>query len=128
MTSELPSETNSDALRLALLADLESSLRSTEQAILARDVAGLERATDEQANLHRRLVLLPVHGSPFSAAVMEAQRRVLQLGQVESALLERAQQRLRMLANWLAGPEAEYRAVSGKAAVLVQRYEVGSQK
>lgn len=118
MTCELPTETNSDALRLALLNDLESSLRASEQAILARDVARLERATEEQANLHRRLVMLPVRGSSFSPAVREAQQRVLDLGRVQSALLERARQRLRMLANWIAGPEAQYRAVSANSAVL----------
>lgn len=118
MTSELPTETNSDALRVALLGDLESSLRETEQAILARDVARLERATDAQANLQRRLVLLPVRRSSVSPAVKEAELRVLRLGQIESALLGRAQQRLRMLANWMAGPEAQYRAVSANSAVL----------
>lgn len=118
MTCELPTETNSDALRLALLNDLESSLRASEQAILARDVARLERATEEQTSLHRRLVMLPVRGSSFSPAVREAQQRVLDLGRVQSALLERARQRLRMLANWIAGPEAQYRAVSANSAVL----------
>ena len=125
MTPELSTETNLDALRLALLNDLESSLRSTEQAILGRDVERLERATEEQANLHHRLVMLPMRGSSFSPAVREAQQRVLDLGRVQSALLERARQRLRMLANWIAGPEAQYRAVSAHSAVLE---EVGNQK
>ena len=118
-------EVENDALRLALLTDLELSLRASERAILSRDVAGLERATDEQANLGRRLVLLPVRGGAFSPTVMEAQRRVLGLGRVQGALLERAQRRLRVLANWMAGPQAEYRPVSGDSAGVI---EIRSQK
>lgn len=117
-TTNSPSDCDSEALRLALLGDLESSLRASGQAILSRDVAKLERVTEEQAVLNRRLLLLPPEVGRVSPAATSAHRRVLALVRIQSALLQRAVYRLRVLANWIAGTRAEYRPVSGNSAVV----------
>lgn len=119
----MDSRTNSDTelVRQALLSDLESSLRLSQQAILARDLEKLEGATEKQAQLHRRLHMLPaLEEESASSGVVEAHRRVLALGRVQGALLMRAEQRLRMLANLIAGSQAEYRPAASGAGILVQ--------
>lgn len=107
-------------MRLALLQDLESSLRASEQAIVSRKVEQLEQATAEQAELHRRLDHLPApDAESISPESMAAHRRVLAAGRILSVLLKRAQQRLRMLANLVAGTQTEYRPAAAGPGVLV---------
>ena len=111
---------------LALLRELEASLESTQQAVLARDLAGLEQGTREQLRLRQELEILwawdrthphadPTGGTrnlPDTSDLMVELRavgmRVLHLGRVQAALLVRAQRSLRMIAHLLAGPESSY--------------------
>ncbi|MGA1985060.1 MAG: hypothetical protein ABSG72_02235 [Candidatus Sulfotelmatobacter sp.] len=119
---------------VALLGELESSLEASQHALLARDLAGIERHTGEQVRLRRALEILwsqnslegsdrvPIHpmlsvragAAEFGAAEL----RVLQLGRVQAALLRRAQRWSRMLSHVLAGPGAGYAAPAGDSTVL----------
>lgn len=115
------------AAALALLGELEASLRASQKALLARDAEGIERGTREQVGLQRALAPLwaqdvgrPAGGDSWrraatpqckpalAAALLAAQWRVLHLGRVQAGLLARAQRTLRMISNLLAGPEAVY--------------------
>lgn len=104
---------------LALLGELEASLQTSQQALLARDVARLEESTREQTRLQRSLQVLgsrdAAQGSDptrydlaFAAQLRAAQLRALHLGRVQAALLARAQRWLRVVSNLLAGLEASY--------------------
>lgn len=94
---------------LALLADLESSLRANHQAILARDVSRLEQLAQQQASLLATLQT-SISASTDSSAehLRPAQSRVLHLARVQQGLLDRMQRRLNMLSNLTAGPRAGY--------------------
>ena len=111
---------------LALLRELEASLESTQQAVLARDLAGLEQGTREQLRLRQELEILWAwdrthpHADPAAGTcnlrdapdlMVELRAigmRVLLLGRVQAAVLLRAQRSLRMMAALLAGPESSY--------------------
>jgi len=112
----------------ALLAELGASLEAGQQALLTRDLGGLERATSEQIGLHRSLhALWSQNGAPeddvplldpaLAAGLRAAQWRVLYLGRVQAALLTRAQRSLRIVSNRLAGPGASYTAPGYAAPV-----------
>jgi hypothetical protein len=120
----------------ALLAELEASLEASQRALLGRDVASLEQCTSEQARLQRSLEILwsagaahlPGSNSPksdaasdipafnvpafdipaFDAELRAAQRRVLHLGRIQTALLGRAQRWLRTVSHLLAGLDQSY--------------------
>jgi hypothetical protein len=113
----------------ALLGELESSLQSSQRALLARDLAGIEQHTGEQIRLRRALEILWSQNLPQASDPMPfdsmlndpmpyaragaselrlAQMRVLHLGRVQAALLARAQRRARMLSHLFAGPGASY--------------------
>jgi hypothetical protein len=113
----------------ALLGELESSLQSSQRALLARDLAGIEQHTGEQIRLRRALEILWSKNLPQASDPMPfdsmlndpmpyaragaselrlAQMRVLHLGRVQAALLARAQRRARMLSHLFAGPGASY--------------------
>lgn len=116
------------AARLAVLGELESSLRFSQHALLTRDLTGLELATGEQKRLQRVLEVLwtrdatprtsatisELQDSPdlvspdLTAELREVQLRVLHLGRVQAALLAREQRWLTTLANLVAGPESGY--------------------
>ena len=115
---------------LALLAALEASLIGGQQALLRRDASALQGHTREQIALQRRLELLWGKNSvstiseqndpTLSSALRPAALRILHLGQVQAALLARAQRWQAMVANLVAGPAANYlppniRAMSGGA-------------
>jgi hypothetical protein len=113
---------------LALVCELEESLRLSQSALLALDAAGTERWTREQIRLWRALrAILPVPVSPvlvsaagefrreippclpeLAAQLHAAAIRVQQLARVQAALLRRSQQFLCVLANWMAGPQMPY--------------------
>jgi hypothetical protein len=109
--------------RLALLAELEASLRATLEAVLARNLSCLGQLTDQQASLCWELSLLK---APSTGAHDKDKRvhcacaRVLHLGRVQSALLRRAQQSLRTASNLLAGRQAAYGPVPGCRAIALQ--------
>jgi hypothetical protein len=110
---------------LSVLCQLEASLQASQKALLARDVAGIEQSTQQQARLVRTLAILwaePAACVPdiapdgmklscdpqLAAELHAAQRRVLHLARVQAGLLSRAQRWLTALAHYLAGPGAAY--------------------
>ncbi len=112
-----------DALgsRLALMSRLESSLKASLRALLALDLAGMELCTREQNSLGNELAGLLGNGATAEASPVWAgdaseigdelrrtQTRILDAIRLQSAVLKRAQAKLRVLANMLADPSAAY--------------------
>jgi hypothetical protein len=99
---------------IALLAQLEASLAASQKALLAADLAELERGTGEQRALCRQIensfaagpVPSPSHNQPSGeqADLRATQARVLHLARVQGALLRRAQRSLRVVAGLMAHP------------------------
>ena len=105
---------------LALLARLETSLQNSHKALMARDAVSLEELTREQASICQEIsqrrrdlrlgddrespdsVPIQATSSPFANLRHPAAERVLHLGRVQCVLLNRMQQRSRILIN-LAG-------------------------
>jgi hypothetical protein len=115
--------------RLALMGELEASLHGSRKALLALDLAGIERGTCEQAGLVRELHELLRGKTALSAnaragesgmsasvaptAELKKQlrasaKRILELARLQAALLSRARWKLRVLANMLAGTSSTY--------------------
>ena len=107
------------AASAAVLAELESSLRASQQALLARDISSLEQATREQTRLRRALEILWARNVTFPPELRGAQQRVLHLGKVQAALLAREQRWLTVLANLVAGPEASYNSAGNQRSASV---------
>jgi hypothetical protein len=122
-TSRNPLATEADdgfphPLHLQLLAELASSLEGSRHALLSGDVGQLEQLTVEQAMLWARILPLAeaedkrAHNAGVQpdagAALLAAEKRILHLARVQQALLRRAGQRSRILANLLAGTDSEY--------------------
>ena len=108
-----PSDAENSYAAIALLRELESSLCASQQALLMRDLAGLERSQGEQIGLRKSLDLLPhdawqPRDQGLAAALGSSVLRVRQQARVQDALLNRAQRWLRILANLVAGTEANY--------------------
>jgi hypothetical protein len=133
------------AARLALMNQLQSSLAGSQRALLALDLAGMREKTCEQEGLARDLQallqrtaalssppgpwrrrfgsVLPKSGSGLPNALSEL---ASELGQSEicvrqalrlhAALLRRAQQRLRIVTNTLAGRSVDYSSLMKKVA------------
>jgi hypothetical protein len=105
---------------LELLRKLETSLQTSQRALLSGDLAALQQETCEQLRLQRALEV----GSPTGAGTSDgypepdesasltdlraAQMRVLHLGRVQAAILARANRWLTTVSNLMAGPEAGY--------------------
>ncbi|MGA7216977.1 MAG: hypothetical protein WBX38_01600 [Candidatus Sulfotelmatobacter sp.] len=110
--------------RLGLMTQLEASLRCSRASLLALDLEGIRLGTSEQIQLARSLAALsrPSRGNaPASEGESEraknsglllacraSAQNILELVRVHAALLRRAQSKLRVLANMLAGPSATY--------------------
>ena len=122
---------DSEPICLALLAELETSLRSSQAALLARDVARIEQLTSEQAKLQRLLleffppsesrgsggvrVLRGAWGDQLQGALM----RMRHLARVQTALLRRAERSLRAVSHLVAEPQAGYGTVAqGQKSVV----------
>jgi hypothetical protein len=106
-------------LHLQLLAELASSLEGSRHALLSGDVGQLEQLTVEQALLWARILPLAEADHKRApagvqaeaggrSALLNAEKRILHLARVHEALLRRAGQRSRILANLLAGTDSEY--------------------
>jgi flagellar biosynthesis/type III secretory pathway chaperone len=117
---------------LALLHDLETSLQASQQALLARDLPRLEQLTREQNALRRDLVALWTAAKtlPTKTSISEdslalelrtSAARVLHLGRIQLALLDRAQRSLRALSRLIAGPQASYGPFAGVEEIAVRR-------
>lgn len=106
-----------------LLAELEMSMRSSQRMLLQREIEQLETATDRQAALIRKIsafVARSGNSAEFVRMHLASAQRVLQLGRVQLALLNRMQQFLDVGRNRAAGSAATYddplknaRAVAG---------------
>jgi hypothetical protein len=108
------------------MGELQTSLHGSRKALLALDLGGIERETSNQAvliqefdALLRRGALAPpaAEESAFdwSACTPELEEklrrsvsRILDAVRLQAALLARAQGKLRVLANMLAGPSVLY--------------------
>src|ERR1700722_11271022 len=111
---------------MALLHELEESLKASQRALLALDVAATERCTREQVRLRRGLEALlrnpdstatislrekvrpELNLSPQLYELRAAGKRVQHLARVQTALLRHSQQFLCVLANCVAGPGVGY--------------------
>jgi hypothetical protein len=113
--------------KIALIAEVENAFRALQSALLSRNLEGLRQATRELAGGHEKLNSFEYlnsrkgesQGSEFQgndtsgsrervAELRQAERRILQLGRVQAALLGRAQKSLVTLTNMLAGSEIIY--------------------
>lgn len=89
---------------VALLCDLEASVRASQKALLSRNLADIERLTSEQRELRDALsVFFSEDGGSRKAKLTPAVRaiaaRVLALGRLQSGLLARAQRRVHALSS-----------------------------
>ena len=132
MNAMKPSCTSVPQSVATLLGELESSLLASQKALLCGDVTELERGAVEQKRLREALTLLWTSGStatfetfsePNSTLLRPAQLRILHLGRVQLALLARAQQSVRILANLLAGTAGDYGPPRNAGAVCPSRSE-----
>jgi hypothetical protein len=108
---------------LAMLRELEISLAASQRPLLSGDVTALELEIARQIRLFHWIEgqldgqIDTLTGDSETIAEMRAvSARVRHLGRVQSALLARASQRLRMIANVVAGPQALYAASATRCA------------
>jgi hypothetical protein len=132
-----PSETSAQK-RLALMEQLQASLGRSHRALVALDLGGIEQGTREQLALGRTLAVEfelaktelaksqpaktatawwaaggpDLLGSDLPRDLFRELRRcewqVLQAARLQAALLRRAQRKLVIMANMLAGAERNY--------------------
>jgi len=92
----------------ALFTALEISLLRSQEALLARDLIGIQRGVSEQAILYREIKTLSRSVAPARASeiyrreIFPWQTRIRHLARVQAALLTKAQRSLQMIAS-LAG-------------------------
>jgi hypothetical protein len=134
---------------LELLSELEASLQDGQSALLALDVAAIERHTADQRGLNQSLQILLLPGVTVSegkggngqdllvspkcapeldAALWAAKSRVLHLTRVQAALLGRAQRFLAVLYNLTAGPGATYGPLLSQMNEIVGAAECNEPK
>lgn len=124
---------------LALLRTLEVSLQNSQKALLARDVGHLEELTREQLRLRALLTLARAENenlagaetstNPEPAAAMRAAaKRVMHLGRIQQALLDRAQRSLRTLSHRIAGVSATYNPLPPNQGKALPRNRTSVQK
>lgn len=101
------------------MEELEASLLGSHRALLALDLAGMEQRTREQADLIGKFNAirrqsgdaapgLPAHTPGWEKEFQRSRRRILEAVRLQAALLARAQSKLRVLANMMAGPSIDY--------------------
>ena len=134
---------------LKLLGELEASLQDGQSALLALDVAAMERHTADQCGLNRSLeillspelaasqdkggnrqglAILPKRAPELDLALLAAKSRVLHLTRVQAALLGRAQRFLAVLYNLTAGPGATYGPLLSQMSEIVGAAECNEAK
>jgi len=127
-----------------LMRQLYMSLCAGHRALLALDLAGIERSTMDQAELGRKLAEYIPRGTrsagnagnkkrppaenraggfagcapEMEAELRRGERDVLQALRLQGALLARSQHKLRVMANMLAGPGVSYGPPSRPTARL----------
>jgi hypothetical protein len=102
------------------MRDLEASLDGSRKALLALDVAGIERGTSEQVSLLREFDAIrgptredgaagvAAHTPELERELRRSGMRIVEVAGLQTALLARARSKLRVLANMLAGPSVDY--------------------
>jgi hypothetical protein len=142
LTSPIPpadAAAQPDAGVLALLAgmrELQASLEGSRKAILTLDLAAIERGTSEQTGLiilireldalrryaaEPRAPILPATSPEQKSELRRSGARILEAARLQVALLARAQGKLRVLANMLAGPSVDYGRLFGAGVLRVER-------
>jgi hypothetical protein len=114
-----PQEPDLTAQSLLLLGALESSLRGSHGALLARDIGRLEELTREQSQLQRALLRLWKSARPLSMSnqLWMAQTRILHLSRVQRGILSRLNRGLTMLTHLAAGTNADYAFAAAQATI-----------
>jgi hypothetical protein len=126
--SSLESPENRTQRRLGLMRELRTSLAGSHEALLALDLAGIQRGTREQMELERRLAeelrtaeirqARPCRERQLEEELRRIEREVLQALRVQDALLARLRGKLRVLANTLAEPGGDYGALLERNGAL----------
>jgi len=122
--SELFGSGGPELAGLAWMGKVEASLHGSREALLALDLAAIEGRTREQAGLirefeatRRGIALSDLARPPGLEPALETERkkelrrsaeRILEAVRLQAALLARAQSKLGVLANMLAGPSIDY--------------------
>jgi hypothetical protein len=116
-TASLPENVHTYQWRsiLPLLAQMEASLKASQQALMSRDLTAIEQGIREQTDLQKAFArLLATEGHPrevpgeITRELRTAAARILELGRVQVLLLRRGQRSLKMMASLLAGPASNY--------------------
>jgi hypothetical protein len=95
----------------ALIERLQASLERDARALLALDLTRIRQETAEQAIMSGELKSKLAQLQPpqaHSRELAQKARRVLEASRLQLALLARSQRKLRVMANMLAGPSADY--------------------
>jgi hypothetical protein len=99
---------------MGVLSGIETSLKNSQRALLARDISSVERETHEQQRLQQALTelwarcLASVQKADAPFELRAAQGRVRHLARVQLALLGRAGRSLYVFSHLLKGPGAGY--------------------
>jgi hypothetical protein len=118
-----------DLTLVSLLRRLQASLGRSSRALVALDLAGIEGETREQRELVRALAVRakPLHWKnepeiendsaqaterrlQMARELRQSEAQVRQALRLQAALLRRSQHKLRVMANMLADPAANYGA------------------
>jgi hypothetical protein len=124
LTTGLKAKTRIELAQACLtwLREIEASLGASQKALLTRDLAGLEQATEEQRRLHQMFcatwteatrlrqtkIARPGNAGLLETEVRTAGMRVLELARLQLSLLARNQQSLRLIANLIARAQGRY--------------------
>jgi hypothetical protein len=110
----------SAAVLLVWMDELEASLLGSRKALLALDLAGIERGTSEQVGLVRNFGAMqrqsgkdnalgrPAGTPELVEELRRRGRRIQEAARLQAALLAREGSKLRVLANMLADPSIDY--------------------
>jgi hypothetical protein len=115
-----------------LLTQLEANLCASQRYLLVQDIAGLERCTDEQADMARTLQAFLMGGNsscenePDTTKILAASAgsipaaagRVLHLARTQEALLRSAQRHLATLFHLAIGSAATYRPLRSQSGTF----------
>jgi hypothetical protein len=105
---------------LAVLEEIHASVKRSQKALLATDLAAIDEGTREQLLLVRELerhlgfspaTSLSIYPSELLASLKLEAERILELTRIQIALLARAERLLRVRANQLAGSSEPYAPV-----------------
>lgn len=110
-----------DALlrRLALMHELQASLAQSRQAVVALNLPAMDQGTREQWRLSRKLqaeIQGQAHLPERTQELVRSEYGVMQALRLQAALLAKAQRKLQVLRNTLAGSATNYGFVLERSA------------